>query len=71
MKEDTMRQTNSTTATDTRPSFDDTMRMLLTRAEAPARPAATETPRPAAQDHTEEDGTDWCALWAHYSEMMD
>jgi hypothetical protein len=70
-----MRQTHTTTttttATGTRAGFDDTLRMLLTRAEAPARPEAAETPRPASQDHTEDDGTDWCAVWAHYSEMMD
>jgi hypothetical protein len=65
-----MRQTNSTT-TETRPTFDDTMRLLLAGTEAARRPESTETPAPAAQDHTEEDGTDWCALWASYGEMMD
>ena len=65
-----MRQTNNTT-TETRPAFAETMRVLFAVAEAPARPEAAETPAPATQDHTEEDGTDWCALWAHYGEMMD
>ena len=65
-----MRQSNTTT-TETRPTFDDTMRLLLAGTEATRRPEAAETPAPAAKDHTEEDGTDWCALWAHYGEMMD
>ena len=65
-----MRQSNTTT-TETRPTFDDTMRLLLTRAEATHGAETAETPAPAAKDHTEEDGTDWCALWANYGEMMD
>ena len=65
-----MRQTNTTT-TETRPTFDDTMRLLLSSAEATRRPETAEASAPAPKDHTEEDGTDWCAVWAHYSEMMD
>lgn len=66
-----MRQANSNTTTETSPTFDDTMRLLLTGTEVTRRPETAETPAPTAKDHTEEDGTDWCAVWAHYSEMLD